>query len=161
HRVQPQRRQLGLRGCDHHLAPPGSQPDPHRPSRWPRRDPEGDSMTLRTDPYEADVIRSADGSTLRETAPDAAQTSASAGAAPCQHREGPPPAANAAALLAVFEARRPRLIGESTTSVGTGDRLGLATAGQARAFREQGQGTVPVLAQQSIREMDRLSREAR
>src|SRR5699024_11706136 len=67
-------------------------------------------------------------------------------------------AANAAALREVFEVLRPRLIGESTTSVGTGDRLGLATAGQARAFREQGQGTVPVLAQQSIREMDRLSR---
>src|SRR5690625_3475213 len=74
---------------------------------------------------------------------------------------GPLSAANAAALREVFEVLRPRLVGESTTSVGTGDRLGLATAGQARAFREQGQGTVPVLAQQSIREMDRLSREAR
>ena len=123
-------------------------------------------MTLRTDQYEADVIRSADdGSTLRVTAPDAAQLSAFEGtvtaAGDRPQLEGPLSAANAAALREVFEVLRPRLIGESTTSVGTGDRLGLATAGQARAFREQGQGTVPVLAQQSIREMDRLSREAR
>jgi hypothetical protein len=55
---------------------------------------------------------------------------------------------------------RPRLIGDSLTSVGTGDRLGLATVGQARAFRDQGAGLVPVLAQQSIREMDRLGRDA-
>src|SRR5699024_828960 len=78
---------------------------------------------------EADVIRSADGSTLRVTAPDAAQLSAFEGtvtaAGDRQQLEGPLSAANAAALREVFEVLRPRLIGEATTSVGTGDRLGL------------------------------------
>ena len=44
------------------------------------------------------------------------------------------------------------------TSAGVGDRLGLATPGHVRAFREHGAGIVPVFAQQSIRERDRLNR---
>jgi hypothetical protein len=39
-----------------------------------------------------------------------------------------------------------------------GDRLGLATPGHARAFRRYGVGIMPIFAQQSIREMDRLER---
>ncbi|HEX7352149.1 tagaturonate epimerase family protein [Brachybacterium sp.] len=74
---------------------------------------------------------------------------------------GPLSTANAAALQAAFPALRPQRIGGHRTSVGTGDRTGLATPGQARAFAEQGAGVMPVLAQQSIREMDRLGRSAR
>ena len=121
-------------------------------------------MTLRTDHYEADVIRSGTGSTLWVAATDAERLAAFEGtisaAGDRQVLLGPLSATNAAALREVFEVLRPRLIGGSTTSIGTGDRLGLATAGQARAFREQGGGTAAVLAQQSIREMDRLDREA-
>jgi len=74
---------------------------------------------------------------------------------------GPLTTANARALQAAFPVLRPQLIGGHRTSVGTGDRTGLATPGQARAFAEQGVGVMPVLAQQSIREMDRLGRSAR
>jgi hypothetical protein len=42
------------------------------------------------------------------------------------------------------------------TSAGTGDRLGLATPGHARALR--GTGIAPIFAQQSIREMTRTGR---
>jgi hypothetical protein len=42
------------------------------------------------------------------------------------------------------------------TSAGTGDRLGLATPGHARAFRDT--GIAPIFAQQSIREMTRTER---
>ena len=51
----------------------------------------------------------------------------------------------------------PRPIG-LTTSAGTGDRLGMATPGHARAFQHHGRGVSAVFAQQSIREMDRLGR---
>ncbi len=44
-------------------------------------------------------------------------------------------------------------------SIGLGDRLGLATPGHVRAVR--GTGYVPMLAQQSIREMGRTGRSAR
>ena len=122
-------------------------------------------MTLRTDHYEADVIRSASGSVLRVTSPaDAQRLRAFEGTVSTR---GTPRAAGAAvgrqrcgSRREAFEVLRPQSIGETATSIGTGDRLGLATAGQARAFREQGAGTMPVLAQQSIREMDRLGREA-
>ena len=121
-------------------------------------------MTLSTDHLEADVLRSADGSTLQVRAADPAHLAPFEGEARAEGDRhlliGPLSSANAAALREAFEVLRPRPIGATRTSVGTGDRLGLATAGQARAFREQGAGLAPVLAQQSIREMDRLGREA-
>jgi tagaturonate epimerase len=121
-------------------------------------------MTLRTDHLEADVLRTADGSTLQVRAAEIAHLAPFEGET---RRDGdghlltgPLSPANAAALREAFEVLRPRPIGDTRTSVGTGDRLGLATAGQARAFRDQGAGLAPVLAQQSIREMDRLGRDA-
>ena len=72
---------------------------------------------------------------------------------------GPLTSTNARALQAAFPALRPQLISGHRSSVGTGDRLGLATPGQARAFAAH-PGVMPVLAQQSIREMDRLGRSA-
>ena len=122
-------------------------------------------MTLRTDHLEADVLRTADGSALQVRAADTAPLAPFEGEiradGDAQVLTGPLTSANAAALREAFEVLRPRPYGDSLTSVGTGDRLGLATAGQARAFRDRGEGLVPVLAQQSIREMDRLGREAR
>ncbi|UCD30611.1 MAG: hypothetical protein JSV03_01675, partial [Planctomycetota bacterium] len=49
----------------------------------------------------------------------------------------------------------PKVCGLST-SIGLGDRLGLATPGHLRAI--EGTGCVPFLAQQSIREMTRTQR---
>jgi hypothetical protein len=69
---------------------------------------------------------------------------------------GPADAANAAALRSAIPWLRPRLLG-SATSVGTGDRLGLATPGHVAAFRAN-PGIVPVLAQQSARELGRTGR---
>ena len=46
------------------------------------------------------------------------------------------------------------------TTVGLGDRLGLATPGQLRAVRVVGGNLVPIPAQQSIREMTRTGRTA-
>ena len=43
-------------------------------------------------------------------------------------------------------------------SAGVGDRLGMATSGQARAFVNFGQGVLPIFAQQSAREMHRMGR---
>lgn len=74
--------------------------------------------------------------------------------------EGPLSARNAAAVRSALPWLRPSPVGLHT-SVGTGDRLGLATAGHARAFRHHGEGVRPVFAQQSIREMSRLGREPR
>ena len=51
----------------------------------------------------------------------------------------------------------PRCLGLAT-SVGLGDRLGLATPGHIRAVRSGGRGIAPVFAQQSIREMTRTRR---
>jgi hypothetical protein len=70
---------------------------------------------------------------------------------------GPLSRRNADAARRVLPNLRPRPIGLHT-SAGTGDRLGLATPGHVRAFRESGKGVRPVFAQQSIREMDRLGR---
>jgi hypothetical protein len=42
--------------------------------------------------------------------------------------------------------------------VGLGDRIGVATPGHVRALRASGAGLAPVLAQQSVRELDRLGR---
>src|SRR5699024_9526267 len=73
--------------------------------------------------------------------------------------EGALSAANAAALRQTFPNLRPAPIGRNRVAVGTGDRIGLATCGHARAFQKFGDGVVPVFAQQSIREMDRLGRD--
>jgi len=64
-------------------------------------------------------------------------------------------AANAARLRAVLPFTAPVLTGERRT-FGMGDRLGLATPAHIRAIR--GSGITPVLAQQSIREMNRTGR---
>lgn len=71
--------------------------------------------------------------------------------------DGPLSAANAAAVRTHVPSLRPQPIG-LRTSVGVGDRLGLATPGQVRAFQRFGSGIVPIFAQQSAREMDRLGR---
>lgn len=67
----------------------------------------------------------------------------------------PTNAANAAALRAALPFLRPRRLGLAT-SVGCGDRLGLATPGHIRAVR--GSGVAPILAQQSMRENARTGR---
>lgn len=74
--------------------------------------------------------------------------------------EGPLSETNAAALRREFTHLQPRPLGTGT-SAGVGDRLGLATPGQAAAFARHGRGVTPVFAQQSIREMDRLGRSPR
>jgi len=71
---------------------------------------------------------------------------------------GPLSTTNAAALRSQFANLQPTLLG-ARRSIGTGDRLGLATPGHVRAFQRFGTGVTPVFAQQSIREMDRLNRD--
>ncbi len=63
--------------------------------------------------------------------------------------------ANAAALREELPFLAPSLLGLET-SLGLGDRLGLATSGHIRAIRGTCLG--PILAQQSIREMERTNR---
>src|SRR5699024_4339672 len=113
------------------------------------------NMTVENLSLRADVSLST--SLLRVAAADAAALRHFEGAAAEGHGgqvlEGPLSASNAAALRAEFTQLQPTLIGRTGVSVGTGDRLGLATAGHIRAFGDQGAGVVPVLAQQSIREM--------
>ena len=67
-------------------------------------------------------------------------------------------AAAAAALRQALPWTAPQLVA-GRPSIGLGDRLGLATPGHVRAVR--GTGYVPMLAQQSIREMTRTHRSAR
>lgn len=119
-------------------------------------------MTLRNDNFEADVDYARQ--ILRVSASEAAKLSAFEGNAGegggRQVLEGPLSATNAAALREAFTNLRPTLIGKDRISVGTGDRLGLATPGHVKAFQQYGAGVVPVFAQQSIREMDRHGRGA-
>jgi hypothetical protein len=68
---------------------------------------------------------------------------------------GPADAAGAAAIRAALPWTAPRCVGLAT-SVGLGDRLGVAAPAHLRAVR--GTGIAPVLAQQSIREMTRTAR---
>ena len=68
---------------------------------------------------------------------------------------GPLDHANAVALRAALPWTSPVCLGLAT-SVGLGDRLGLATPGHIRAVR--GTGLKPIFAQQSIREMTRTQR---
>ncbi len=69
---------------------------------------------------------------------------------------GEPDHDNAVALRGLVPSLRPRLVG-GATSVGVGDRLGVATPGHVAAFRAN-PGIVPVLAQQSARELSRTGR---
>lgn len=62
---------------------------------------------------------------------------------------------NAVAIREYFRFTRPRLLGIQR-SIGCGDRLGLATPGHVQAVK--GSKIMPVLAQQSIREMKRTQR---
>jgi len=62
---------------------------------------------------------------------------------------------NAVALRKLLHFASPRVIGLAP-AIGTGDRFGLATPGHIRALR--GLNIIPVLAQQSSREMTRTSR---
>jgi len=70
---------------------------------------------------------------------------------------GPLSSANAAALRARLTWLRPTVQGLRTT-IGLGDRLGLATPGHLRAVRTAGGCLAPLPAQQSIREMTRTGR---
>jgi len=70
---------------------------------------------------------------------------------------GPLSSENAAALRARLTWLRPAVCGLRTT-VGLGDRLGLATPGHLRAVRAAGGDLAPLPAQQSIREMTRTGR---
>src|SRR5690625_2615278 len=119
-------------------------------------------MTLENESCRADVDLSAH--VLRITAANAALLAPFEGVAAEGHGgqvlEGPLSARNAAALRERFPHLQPALIGSKGTSAGTGDRLGLATPGHVDAFRAHGGTVTPVLAQQSIREMDRLGRDA-
>ena len=73
---------------------------------------------------------------------------------------GPTSASNLDALRVLLPWLRPRTLG-LRTSVGFGDRLGLATPGHVRALRDLGGGIAPIFAQQSIREMERTGRNPR
>jgi hypothetical protein len=64
---------------------------------------------------------------------------------------------NARALHAVFPFTAPVSLRGRTTTIGCGDRLGLATPGHIRALR--GYEAAPVLAQQSVRELTLTRRD--
>ena len=64
--------------------------------------------------------------------------------------------ANASAIRSVIDWTKPSLVGMAT-SVGLGDRLGLAGPGHIRSVRDS--GVAVILAQQSIRELQRTGRD--
>jgi hypothetical protein len=66
-------------------------------------------------------------------------------------------AENAKVLHALFPFTEPVSLRHRTTTIGCGDRLGLATAGHIRAVR--GFDAAPVLAQQSVRELTLTRRD--
>jgi tagaturonate epimerase len=70
---------------------------------------------------------------------------------------GPASARNASVLRFRLPWLRPRPLG-LRTSVGLGDRLGVATPGHVRAVRAAGGTLAPIFPQQSIREMSRTGR---
>ncbi len=70
---------------------------------------------------------------------------------------GPLSSENATTLRGHLDWLRPTVLGLRTT-VGLGDRLGLATPGHLRAVRAAGGDLAPLPAQQSIREMTRTGR---
>ncbi|MHB1296324.1 MAG: tagaturonate epimerase family protein [Anaerolineae bacterium] len=91
---------------------------------------------------------------LEARAVDLEQGSAWLGLGPLDH-------ANAQALRAHLPWTAPCLVGLAT-SAGLGDRLGIATPGHIRALKHVraggGRRIAPILAQQSIREMERTAR---
>src|SRR5699024_8070268 len=129
-------------------------------SGWPRgrrRPPpcrDGDPMTLRTDALTASIHYDGSARSLRLDAPTAEALAAFEGTAGPSGvgylLTGGLTTANAIALQAAIPSPRPRRISDHRTSVGTGDRTGLATPGQARAFAAEAPTVMPVLAQQSI-----------
>jgi hypothetical protein len=70
---------------------------------------------------------------------------------------GPQSALNASSLRTHLPCLQPRLLGLNT-SIGMGDRLGIATPGHVRAVSEAKGRIAPIFAQQSIREMTRTGR---
>jgi len=70
-------------------------------------------------------------------------------------RRCPTDASNAAALRKALPCFAPRPLGLEP-SIGCGDRLGLATPGHVRAVRRH--SMAPILAQQSVRELERTGR---
>jgi hypothetical protein len=70
---------------------------------------------------------------------------------------GPTSPRNIAELRSRLPWLRPQPLG-LRTSVGMGDRMGLATPGHVRAMRAAGGNLAPIFAQQSIREMARTDR---
>lgn len=116
---------------------------------------------MTTPKLELAIVGSGDARRLRVSATLASALSAFEGGAAERATgtvlEGPLSAKNATAVRAYVPSLRPQPIGLSR-SVGVGDRLGLATPGQVRAFHSFGAGIVPIFAQQSAREMDRLGR---
>jgi hypothetical protein len=64
---------------------------------------------------------------------------------------------NAGGIQKLFSFTKPSLLGQQN-SIGCGDRLGHANPGHIRAVA--GSGLKPVLAQQSVRELERTKREA-
>ena len=121
-------------------------------------------MSLQNDALRADIVQAGAERRLQLTAETAEALTGFEGEIRAEDGHhvltGPLSTANAVALQERFPSLRPQLIGGHRVSVGTGDRTGLATPGQARAFAAH-PGVMPVLAQQSIREMDRLGRSAR
>lgn len=118
-------------------------------------------MTAVTSAASVSVVGTGDSRRLRVEADSAADLVDFEGSAAEAARgavlEGPLSARNAEAVRMHVPVLQPRPVGLAT-SAGVGDRLGLATAGHVRAFRHFGHGVVPVFAQQSAREMDRLGR---
>ena len=64
---------------------------------------------------------------------------------------------NRLALNEAFEYTKPRAIGTQTATIGLGDRLGLASPGHIKTVR--GRNIRPILAQQSIRELNLTGRD--
>jgi len=91
-----------------------------------------------------------------ETAFDVAWQSIRVGGKTLQLGIGDTNHANAAALREALPFTAPICVGVHK-SAGLGDRLGIATPGHVQALRHA-KGIVPVLAQQSIREMERTDR---
>ncbi|MBB5633724.1 hypothetical protein BKA04_001947 [Cryobacterium mesophilum] len=110
---------------------------------------------------ELSIVGIGDARRLRVSAPSAAALAdfegTAAESATGSVLDGPLSAANAVAVRTHVPSLRPQPIG-LRTSAGVGDRLGLAAPGQVRAFQKFGAGIVPIFAQQSAREMDRLGR---
>src|SRR5699024_9909125 len=119
--------------------------------RWGRRRPppwrDGDPMTLRTDALTASILYDGSARSLRLDAATAEALTAFEGTSGPSGDgyvlTGELSTANAIALQAAIPCLRPRRISDHRTSVGTGDRTGLATPGQARAFAAEAPAVMP------------------